>query len=131
MAGGVIGSLYGNVGGGLRRAGGGVYAATNALQANDVASNTFDDFFEYSLAQPVTIHKNESAMAPVLQQDLPAEHVTLWSASEPTPLRAVWLENNSKLTLDFSSAMAANAPATSGSKCFRPSSMMIAMATSI
>jgi hypothetical protein len=29
--------------------------------------------------------------------------VTLWSASEPTPLRAVWLENNSKLTLDSGS----------------------------
>ena len=100
VAGGVIGSLYGNVGGGLRRAGGGVYAATNALQANDVASNTFDDFFEYSLAQPVTIHKNESAMVPILQENLPAERVTLWSASEATPFRAVWLENTSKLTFD-------------------------------
>jgi len=51
----------------------------------------------------VTIHKNESAMVPILQQDFPAEHVTLWSEREPTPLRAVWLENNSKLTLDSGS----------------------------
>ena len=29
--------------------------------------------------QPVTIHKNESAMVPILQQELPTEHVTLWS----------------------------------------------------
>ena len=35
--------------------------------------------FQYSLTQPVTIHKNESAMVPILQQELPAEHVTLWS----------------------------------------------------
>jgi hypothetical protein len=51
----------------------------------------------------VTIHKNESAMVPILQQELPAEHVTLWSERENRPLRAVWLENKSKLTLDSGS----------------------------
>jgi hypothetical protein len=93
-------SSGGNFAGGLRKVGGGVYAATNALQAGDVNSNTFDDYFEYSLAQPVTIHKNESAMVPILQENLPAERVTLWSASDATPFRAVWLENTSKLTFD-------------------------------
>jgi len=84
-------------------AGGGVYRASDALQSGDVSTNAFDDFFEYALTQPVTIHKNESAMVPILQQDLPAEHVTLWSQQESTPLRAVWLENTSKLTLDSGS----------------------------
>lgn len=42
-------------------------------------------------------------MVPILQQDLPAEHVTLWSEREATPLRAVWLENKSNLTLDSGS----------------------------
>jgi hypothetical protein len=42
-------------------------------------------------------------MVPILQQDLPAEHVTLWSRNNPRPLRAVWLENKSKLTLDSGS----------------------------
>ena len=83
--------------------GGGVYRASDAIREGDVATNAFDDFFEYALAAPVTIHKNESAMVPILQQDFPAEHVTLWSEREPTPLRAVWLENNSKLTLDSGS----------------------------
>ncbi|MGA3081311.1 MAG: DUF4139 domain-containing protein [Terracidiphilus sp.] len=82
---------------------GGVYHASNAYQEGDVSTNAFDDFFEYALTQPVTIHKNESAMVPILQQELPAEHVTLWSEKEPTPLRAVWLENKSKLTLDSGS----------------------------
>lgn len=68
----------------------------------DVATNAFDDFFEYTLAQPVTIRKNESAMVPILQQELPAEHVTLWHEGA-APLRAVWLENTSKLTLDSGS----------------------------
>lgn len=83
--------------------GGGVYRASNALQQGDVSTSAFDDFFEYALSQPVTIHKNESAMVPILQQDLPAEHVTLWSRNNPRPLRAVWLENKSKLTLDSGS----------------------------
>jgi hypothetical protein len=82
---------------------GGVYRASDAIQDSDVSTNAFDDFFEYALTQPVTIHKNESAMVPILQQELPAEHVTLWSESESTPLRAVWLENKSKLTLDSGS----------------------------
>ncbi len=83
--------------------GGGIYRASDALQQGDVSTNAFDDFFQYALTQPVTIHKNESAMVPILQQDLPAEHVTLWSQQEGTPLRAVWLENTSKLTLDSGS----------------------------
>jgi hypothetical protein len=81
----------------------GTYRPTDAIQEGDVSTNAFDDFFEYALTQPVTIHKNESAMVPILQQDLPAEHVTLWSEKENTPLRAVWLENKSKLTLDSGS----------------------------
>jgi hypothetical protein len=84
-------------------AAGGVYRASDAISEGDVTTNAFDDFFEYSLAQPVTIHKNESAMVPILQQELPAEHVTLWSESEANPLRAVWLENKSTLTFDSGS----------------------------
>jgi hypothetical protein len=83
--------------------GGDLYHVSDAIQAGDVSTNAFDDFFEYALTQPVTIHKNESAMVPILQQELPAEHVTLWSERDPTPLRAVWLENKSKLTLDSGS----------------------------
>jgi hypothetical protein len=104
---GVMGSVFGSggaIGSGLGAGyGGGVYRASDALKEGDVSTSAFDDFFEYSLSQPVTIHKNESAMVPILQQDLPAEHVTLWSRNNPRPLRAVWLENKSKLTLDSGS----------------------------
>jgi hypothetical protein len=104
VAGGIAGGSgngYGAaVGGG---AGGGLYRVSDAIQEGDVSTNAFDDFFEYALAAPVTIRKNESAMVPILQQELPAEHVTLWSERENSPLRAVWLENNSKLTLDAGS----------------------------
>ena len=83
--------------------GGGVYRVSDAMQQGDVSTNAFDDFFEYTIAQPVTIHKNESAMVPILQQELPASHVTLWSDRESRPLRAIWLDNTSKLTLDSGS----------------------------
>lgn len=94
------GGLYG---GGVRSSSGpvaGVFDTTETNVEENVSTNAFDDFFQYSLAQPVTIHKNESAMVPILQQTLPVERVTLWSESEPKPLRALWLENNSKLTFD-------------------------------
>lgn len=98
---GVMGAVFGT---GSGSAGShGVYRPPDAISEGDVSTNAFDDFFEYALTQPVTIHKNESAMVPILQQDLPAEHVTLWSRNEPRPLRAVWLENKSKLTLDSGS----------------------------
>ena len=98
---GVKGAVFGSGSG--NGYGGGIYRASDAISQGDVSTSAFDDFFEYSLSQPVTIHKNESAMVPILQQDLPAEHVTLWSRNNPRPLRAVWLENKSKLTLDSGS----------------------------
>jgi hypothetical protein len=98
-SGGVMGSVYGTGSGSA----GGVYRPSDAIAEGDVSTNAFDDFFEYSLSQPVTIHKNQSAMVPILQQDLPVERVTLWSRNEPRALRAVWVENKSKLTLDSGS----------------------------
>ncbi len=92
-----------SVGSGGSLGSGGVYRPSDAIQEGDVSTKAFDDYFEYALTQPVTIHKNESAMVPILQQELPADHVTLWSEKESTPLRAVWLENKSKLTLDSGS----------------------------
>ena len=46
--------------------GNGVLPRQRRLQEGDVTTNAFDDFFEYALTAPVTIHKNESAMVPIL-----------------------------------------------------------------
>ena len=69
-------------------------------ESASATSASFDDFFEYTVAQPVTLHKNQSALVPFLQADVQAERVTLWNANDPAPLRALWLTNASKLTLD-------------------------------
>ncbi|MGB6524888.1 MAG: carboxypeptidase regulatory-like domain-containing protein [Candidatus Acidiferrales bacterium] len=60
------------------------------------------DLFEYKLKDRVTIHKNESALVPVVQAHVSAEKVSLWSNSigSERPLRALWLTNSTLLTLD-------------------------------
>jgi hypothetical protein len=73
--------------------------AANSLNPNATTA-AFDDYFAYNLTEPITIRKNESALVPILQTKIDAERVTLWSAQQPTPLRALWITNTSNLTLD-------------------------------
>lgn len=88
---------------------GGVMGGIGAMRyeseaAGSITPNTttraFDDFFEYKIAQPITIRKNESALVPILQTKIDAERVTLWSPQQPVALRALWVTNSSNLTLD-------------------------------
>ncbi len=60
------------------------------------------DLFEYKLKQPVSIRKNESALVPILNAEVSAERVSVWSrgAGAGRPLRGVWLTNSSTVTLD-------------------------------
>ncbi len=102
--GGGLGHGYG-VGGGVMGGMGAAPVPNYAQAAADSISpqtttSAFDDFFEYSLTDPITIRKNESALVPILQTKLPVERVTLWSPSEPVALRALWITNSSNLTLD-------------------------------
>jgi hypothetical protein len=63
----------------------------------------FDDYFSYNLAEPVTIKRNESALVPILQTKVEADRVTLVTSDgmQPSqPLRALWLTNTSRFTLD-------------------------------
>jgi hypothetical protein len=60
------------------------------------------DLFEYRLKERVTIRKNQSALVPILQTEIVAERVSLWNESlgEVRPLRALWVNNGSSVTLD-------------------------------
>ena len=77
-------------------------AATRAAQQAAAQAKELGDLYEYKLKQPVTIRKNQSALVPILQSDIAAEKVSLWSeaAGRPQPLLAIWLTNSSGLTLD-------------------------------
>ena len=59
------------------------------------------DLFEYRIAQPVTIKKNESAMLPFLQDKIQARKIDVYSdTSASHPLNAAELVNSTGKTLD-------------------------------
>jgi len=103
-ASGFAGAIAGGVLGGLGSGSGGGFGSGSASAVQDettaASSSRFDDFFEYTVAQPITIHRNESALVPVLQTNVQAQRVTLYNPANPAPLRALWLTNSSNLTLD-------------------------------
>ncbi len=92
--------------------GGGIYhglgnhleatAVAESLEAGTTTAQTSDlgDLFEYKLQDRVTIHKNQSALVPILQARIDAEKVSVWNPSQSAVLRALWLDNTSALTLD-------------------------------
>ena len=96
----------GGYGGGTFRVGGGVRldatAAAQALETTTTVAQTQElgDLFEYKLKDRVTIRKNQSAMVPILQTRIDAEKVSVWNPSQPSVLRALWIDNSSDLTLD-------------------------------
>ena len=75
-------------------------AIARASVAPDTTTKAFDDFFSYTITEPVTIPRNGSALVPILQVGVPVESVTLWSAGDARPLRALWMTNTSQLVLD-------------------------------
>ena len=60
------------------------------------------DLFEYKLKDRVTLKKNQSGLVPVVQTDIEAEKISLWSGTSGSgrPLRGLWLKNTSAFTLD-------------------------------
>jgi hypothetical protein len=77
-------------------------AEARSMQSAAAEGADLGDLFEYKLKDRVTIHKNESALVPIVQTHVEAEKVSLWNASLGTqrPLRALGLTNSSALTLD-------------------------------
>jgi hypothetical protein len=59
------------------------------------------ELFEYRFDAPVTVHKDESAMLPFLQQKISARKLLIYSdLSSQNPLNAAELTNNTGKTLD-------------------------------
>jgi len=63
-------------------------------------SQELGDLFEYKLKDRVTIQKNKSALVPILQSRIDAEKVSVWSPSEHSVLRSLWVDNTSDMTFD-------------------------------
>ena len=77
-----------------------VVVAPSAIEASAVGRE-LGDLFEYRIAQPVTIRKNESAMLPFLQQSIDGRKLLIYSNhSSQHPTNAAELSNTSGKTLD-------------------------------
>ena len=73
------------------------------MSAAAASGQGLGDLFEYKLKDRVTLKKNQSALVPIAQTDISADKVSLWISSSGIsgrPLRALWLNNTSPLTLD-------------------------------
>jgi hypothetical protein len=67
----------------------------------DAVGQELGELFEYRIAQPVTIRRNQSAMLPFLQQPIEARKLLIFSDHSSThPTDAAELVNNSGKTLD-------------------------------
>lgn len=71
-------------------------------RAPQATAGQLGELFQYTLADRVTIAKNQSALVPIVQTEIAADKVSLWSAVNRTqaPLRALWITNSSALVLD-------------------------------
>ena len=75
-------------------------AAPSSIAAEAVARE-LGDLFEYRIAQPVTIRKNESAMLPFLQQQITSRKLLIYSdRASQHPTNAAELTNSTGKTLD-------------------------------
>jgi hypothetical protein len=75
-------------------------AAPSSIVA-DAAARELGELFEYRIAQPVTIRKNESAMLPFLQQAIQSRKLLIYSDhSSQHPTNAAELTNSTGKTLD-------------------------------
>jgi hypothetical protein len=91
----VNGNLPGEAGGALMD-----LVAPSSI-VSDATARELGELFEYRISQPVTIHKNESALLPFLQQNIDARKLLIYSggASEH-PTNAAELTNSTGKTLD-------------------------------
>jgi hypothetical protein len=137
--------MQGGVGGGIASGGGtggGSYrpqepAAAPRPPATRVPANVYDqvadsgaqaeagslgDLFEYHIKEPITLTKNQSALVPVVNASIEAEKVSLWNRSSGSgrPLRAVWLNNTTGLTLDGGSMTLIDGNAFAGEGLLEP-----------
>ncbi len=112
--GGFASGVVGGIVGGLPEAPPALDQLRDAQSA--AAAGELGDLFEYRIKEPVTLRKNQSALVPIVSQEIAAEKVSLWNRSSGSgrPLRALWLTNATTLTLDGGSMTVLDGDAFAG-----------------
>ncbi|MEW6282965.1 MAG: hypothetical protein AB1758_30410, partial [Candidatus Eremiobacterota bacterium] len=81
-------------------------ASRRREQARDRAAETVaqsvGDLFQYSLRHPVTVHRNQSALVPIVADEFEGRRVVLYNRAQraENPFSAVELKNSTGLTLE-------------------------------
>ena len=102
------------------------YDSFQELQAQTqqvaVTAQAMGDLFAYQVRDPVTIRRNQSALIPILSNDVSAEKVSIWTptAHAAHPLRGVWVTNSTGLTLDGGSFSVIDGQAFAGEGLVNP-----------
>ncbi len=118
--------VAGGVSGGVYRGGNAAKARTDTAaymreQQAAAAAADLGDLFEYRVKTPVTILKNQSALVPIVNADITADKVSLWTPAQPArPMRAVWITNTTGLTLDGGSVAVMESNAFAGEGLVEP-----------
>lgn len=75
-------------------------AQSLALTAAQAQGGERGELFEYAIAQPVTLAKNQAAMVPIVSQPIDGQRVSIYNpAASPLVLSGFRLKNNTKLRL--------------------------------
>lgn len=74
------------------------------------------DLFEYKIEQPVTVHRDRSALIPIIQTKMEGERVAIYNESvrQDRPFSGVMLKNNTELTLESGSMTVLDGDAYAG-----------------
>jgi hypothetical protein len=126
LDGGVAGGMVGGIPNAPRPVAAPIEAENAYMEAANVAAAAggaqLGDLFEYRMTQPVTLAKDQSALVPILNAEVTVEKVGLWhrNSGSARPLRAVWLSNDSSLTLDGGSISIIDANAFAGEGLIEP-----------
>ena len=118
---GVPGGVMGGVVGGLPAAPALPFDQLRDIEPAALASD-LGDLFQYRIKEPVTLHKNQSALVPIINTSIGVEKVSLWNRGGVSghPLRAVWLSNTTGLTLDGGSVTVIDGNAFAGEGLIEP-----------
>ena len=80
---------------------GAAFSAAPSTIVTSASTGELGELFEYRIAQPVTIRRDESAMLPFLQQAIESRKLLIYSDhSSPHPTNAAELTNSTGKTLD-------------------------------
>jgi hypothetical protein len=91
-------------------------------QVAGATGQVLGDLFAYQVRDPVTIRRNQSALVPILADEIEAERISLWSptGNHIHPLRGVWVTNSTGLTLDGGSFSVIDGQAFAGEGLLDP-----------